>query len=61
MTVNTQNFDIANGRLVKYSGFDAVVKIPSGVTSIGEDAFGGAWSVGEIATAPSRDVRILPR
>lgn len=48
MTVNTHNFDIANGRLIKYSGFDAVVKIPSGVTSIGEDAFGGAWSVGEI-------------
>ncbi len=48
MTANTQNFNIDNGKLIKYSGFDAVVTVPSGVTSIGENAFGDAWSVGEI-------------
>ena len=48
MTANTQNFDIDNGKLIKYSGFDAVAEVPTGVTSIGENAFGSAWSVGEI-------------
>lgn len=38
---NKNDFDIENGILKKYKGRQSKVIVPDGVTSIGEDAFGG--------------------
>lgn len=45
---NIDSFVIENGILTGYTGTDAVVTIPSGVSKIGEDAFSGNGYVKEI-------------
>jgi len=43
-----QDFEIENGKLIKYHGNDKEVMIPDGVTSIGDSAFLDCYNLNSV-------------